>query len=228
MKSAVALSLKMPFPTNPEPLAVQKKMITLYQNIDHFFPDTPKRAIQFSASRTGEGTTVVAREFANVARNSFDKSVLIIDANPLHLDQCAFFDVSPKVTLLDVLRDTRIPLCDALYNVKKPDITISALARFETTFHGTFNTKSTRNLFDRLKEQFDLIVIDSAPVLSSAESVGLASGVDGIVLVMEAETTRWPVVEEAKNRILGNDGNILGLVLNKRRYYTPEFLYKIL
>jgi len=83
-----------------------------------------------------------------------------------------------------------------------------------------------RDLLDSLKEQFDLIIIDSAPAFSSADGVGISSSVDGVVLVMEAETTRWPVTEEAKGRIIRNGGNILGIVLNKRKYHIPEFIYR--
>lgn len=154
---------------------MKEEMIALYQSIDYLLPDT-LRTIQFSSSRTGEGTTVIAREFANVARNIFGKSVLIIDANVRNLDQCVFFGFSPSVTLLDVLRDTKLPVCNALYNVKKPDISICALAQLETRFYGIFNTKTMRDLLDRLKEQFDLIIIDSAPApaLSLADKIGRA------------------------------------------------------
>lgn len=205
---------------------MQEEMITLYQKIDHLLPDTLNRAIQFVGSRTGEGTSVIAREFANVARNSFGKSVLIIDGNTRCLDQCAFFGVSPSMTLLDVLKNTQLPVCDALYSVKNPDIFISAITQGDTSVHGIINAKTMRDLLDSLKKQFDLIVIDSAPALSSTDGVGISSSVDGVVLILEAETTRWQVAEETKNRILRNGGNILGIVLNKRQYYTPEFIYK--
>jgi Mrp family chromosome partitioning ATPase len=50
--------------------------------------------------------------------------------------------------------------------------------------------------------------------------------VDGVVLVVEAEKTRWPVAENVRDKIKGSGGNILGIVLNKRRYYIPEWVYK--
>jgi Mrp family chromosome partitioning ATPase len=209
-------------------LDMTEEMIVLYQSIDCLLPDAAKITIQFSSSRTGEGTTLITREFANVARNVFGKSVLIIDANIRNLDQCRFFGYSPSVTLLDVLSDTKLPVCNAIYNVNKPDISICALAQLGTTFYGIFTTKIMMNLLDRLKKKFDLIIIDSAPAptLSLADSVGISSSVDGVVLIIQAETTRWPLVEATKNRILRNGGNILGVVLNKRKYYIPELLYR--
>jgi len=58
--------------------------------------------------------------------------------------------------------------------------------------------------------------------------LGLSQKVDGIVLVVEAEKTRWPVVESVKERITRSGGKILGIVFNKRRYHIPKWIYKTL
>jgi len=50
--------------------------------------------------------------------------------------------------------------------------------------------------------------------------------VDGVVLVVEAEKTRWQVVESLKEKIENSGGNILGMVFNKRRFYIPENIYR--
>jgi Mrp family chromosome partitioning ATPase len=78
----------------------------------------------------------------------------------------------------------------------------------------------------RLRQRFDLILIDSPPATTSSDGLAISSKVDGIVLVVEAEKTRWPVTENVKERITKSGGNILGIVLNKRKYYIPEFIYK--
>ncbi len=49
--------------------------------------------------------------------------------------------------------------------------------------------------------------------------------VDGVIIVVEAEKTRWQVALSLKEKIINNGGNILGLVFNKRQYYIPQFIY---
>jgi len=71
-----------------------------------------------------------------------------------------------------------------------------------------------------------LILVDSPPATTSPEGFALMRKADGVVLVVEADKTRWPVVESVKERILQHGGNVLGLVLNKRRYHIPEFVYR--
>ena len=56
----------------------------------------------------------------------------------------------------------------------------------------------------------------------------LVSQVDGVILVVEAEKTRWQVALSAKEKIIKSGGTILGTVFNKRKYYIPEYIYKYL
>jgi Mrp family chromosome partitioning ATPase len=50
--------------------------------------------------------------------------------------------------------------------------------------------------------------------------------VDGVVLVIEAERVRTPVIERAVDTLQDCGANVLGAVLNKRRFPIPRFLYK--
>jgi Mrp family chromosome partitioning ATPase len=47
-----------------------------------------------------------------------------------------------------------------------------------------------------------------------------------VILVVESGKTRRQVALTAKRKLEGAGGKILGVVLNKRRYYIPEFVYK--
>ena len=82
------------------------------------------------------------------------------------------------------------------------------------------------SLFGKLRQQFDFILIDSPPVTHSAVGLALVHKVDGVLLVVEAEKTRWSVARHVKNRLIIAQGNLLGVILNKRRYYIPSFIYK--
>jgi len=50
--------------------------------------------------------------------------------------------------------------------------------------------------------------------------------VGGVVLVVEAERTRAPIVEQARRAVEANGGRLLGVVMNKRRYHIPRAIYR--
>ena len=47
----------------------------------------------------------------------------------------------------------------------------------------------------------------------------------GLVLVVEAGVTKWEVAKVAKKQLEDNNVNILGAILNKKKYYIPSFFY---
>ena len=83
-------------------------------------------------------------------------------------------------------------------------------------------------LFAQLREQFDLVVIDSPPVLAASETVVLSTSADGVVLVVRAGHTDREVVQHAVHQIASTGGHLVGAVLNDPseitlRYGSPYY-----
>ena len=85
---------------------------------------------------------------------------------------------------------------------------------------------SMTSVFDRLRNEFDWIVLDGPPVTVYSDAGALGRLVDGAVLVVRAESTRAAVIENAKKRLEQSGTRVLGAVLNRRRYHIPDFIYK--
>lgn len=74
-------------------------------------------------------------------------------------------------------------------------------------------------------EQFDHIIMDGHS-LTGADTSMVASKFDGIALVVECEKTKWEIVKEASQKMTLTGGNVLGVILNRRKFYIPKFVYK--
>lgn len=83
-----------------------------------------------------------------------------------------------------------------------------------------------KSILDDLRVQFDQIFIHSASPLKSPENINYAISADGVVLVLEAERARKPVVNEVKHKLETAGARILGTVLDNRKLYIPHFIYK--
>lgn len=79
-------------------------------------------------------------------------------------------------------------------------------------------------LLARLHSQFDFIDIDAPPVNSYADTSVLATKVDDVILVVEADVTPLYEAETAKRQLDKVGARILGVVLNRRRSYIPAFI----
>lgn len=76
-----------------------------------------------------------------------------------------------------------------------------------------------------LRFVFDYVFLDCPALQSSDTATLFARAVDGMVIVVEAGRTRRHQVRNALNTIEMVNGNLLGCVLNKRRYPIPQWIY---
>jgi Mrp family chromosome partitioning ATPase len=200
-------------------------MVILYQNIESRLGDLDKKTIQFIGAREGEGTSTIVREFARIAAQKLRKSVFLFDAgryNPHQ--QHVFYHIGPECDWQQITRNGNLiegPACTEAMDIEAyldpPGANPSPI---------NFYSARIVDFWESLKERYDLILIDSIPASVSPDGIEIARRVDGVILVVEAEKTRWPVVESLKERILNGGGNILGIVLNKRRLHIPDAIYK--
>jgi capsular exopolysaccharide synthesis family protein len=69
-------------------------------------------------------------------------------------------------------------------------------------------------VFDRLREQFDIIVVDSCPVLPVADALQVAQHVDGVIFTLLREVSRLPQVYAGYQRLSSLGVRMLGIVVN--------------
>jgi succinoglycan biosynthesis transport protein ExoP len=65
------------------------------------------------------------------------------------------------------------------------------------------------------REHYDLVVIDTPPMTTSSDSLGLAAQVDGIVVVVDARRTRKRMLNATLSRLTLAGGSVVGIVLNR-------------
>ena len=80
-----------------------------------------------------------------------------------------------------------------------------------------------RGLLRDLRAQFDVIVLDTPPVLVSADAATLAASADGVVMVIRAGQTDRGAAELASQRVTSAGGRVLGVVLNDPDGVTSRF-----
>lgn len=70
------------------------------------------------------------------------------------------------------------------------------------------------SFFQRLRQAFDVIVVNTHPVLNVAETYPIAKFADAILLSVKKHHSRLELIERAKDKIVGLTPSLFGLVLN--------------
>jgi len=83
-----------------------------------------------------------------------------------------------------------------------------------------------RSRITELRGQFKYVVIHSSPLDLDSASILLSRWTDGVVMVVEADTTRRETARRMKQDLEAANVRILGVVLNNRTFSIPEALYR--
>ena len=205
----------------------ESELLGLAQNIAARLSGPEKKVIQFIGSRKGEGTSTLVREFAMVSAHHSSKPVLLIEADLLQPSQYQAFGLSPAPPLDHVLKEGTT-LDGVISQVENSNLYLATLSNKVQSVLTARTFFQSADMWKHVREHFALILIDSSPVSITADSLALCESVDGIVLVVEAEKTRSAVAQSVRNQILMRSGNLLGMVFNKRKFYIPDRIYKLL
>lgn len=185
------------------------------------------KVIAFASANHGEGTSTMALNFSLAfALNSIQKVVLVdghVGAPVLHES----FGVTRENGLMELLkgekrldevliRDSFSPLCF---------IPAGGVVENPIPF---YESPACVAVFRELREKFDIIIFDMAPIVRYPDMVVLTSKVDGVILVLQAESTKWEVAQYAKRCLERANVSILGAILNRKEYFIPELIYRLL
>ncbi len=80
------------------------------------------------------------------------------------------------------------------------------------------DSKEMRELLKKLRDMYELVIIDSPPIIAVADSEILSTMVDGTVLVVSADTTEIELMQRSVDLIRRENTQFLGSVLNNFSY----------
>ena len=70
---------------------------------------------------------------------------------------------------------------------------------------------------DEARKSYDLIILDSSPVMKVADALCLSDHADAVLMVVQHRTTSRKAVREALRRVMATRGPLAGIVISKAR-----------
>ena len=202
-----------------------KEIGTLWNHIDMAAKTKDFNKINFVSSRSGEGTSTIIFNLAKlVVENKLVKDVLIIDASlrrPV-INQAFGLPLSPGLS--DVLMK-KVEYQEAIHRVSSSNLSIIPAGSIPSDSPFQIQQENFSDLISAVKDNYQHILIDSAPLLISSDSFQSAISTDMTFLIVRANNTQWEVVEKAKNHLLDANCNIAGVILNRVMQPIPQWLY---
>jgi len=170
------------------------------------------RCVLITSAIGGEGKTTLAAQLAARCGHA-GHSTLLIDADLRRGTLCPLLDIPEGPGLSDALKeeadveDIAVPVQGGTFH----------LLRAGTPIHDTsrvFQGRGFGMLIARLRQLYDLIIIDSPPVLPVPDALIIGRWTDGAVLASRYDVSRAPQVERARHQLNNAGVPVLGTVIN--------------
>jgi polysaccharide biosynthesis transport protein len=175
------------------------------------------QVIVFTSPRPGDGKTTVACNLS-IAMSEIGRKVLLIDGDLRRPRLHKVFGAANNWGLSDVLW-TDIPLDTTPLLQMVRDTEVSGLwlmpgGSCGVTPANLFYSPRMGKLLERLRKEFDMVMIDAPPMIHLADARVLGRLADGVILVVRAGQTTTESALFARQRFAEDGTRILGTVLN--------------
>jgi capsular exopolysaccharide synthesis family protein len=188
-------------------------------------PEGTIKTILFAGTTHGAGSSATAINFAITLAKDCQLKVLLAEVNLRTPRFHELFKSDQALGLSDLLTGS-VRVASRLKVIRHGNLYVLPWNGNLSGPVGLFESSRFDQVLKIISEQFDYVILDGPPVLSFSESGVICTKVDGVVLVLESGKTRQQVALRAKKELEEAGGKLLGLVLNRRKYYIPEWIYK--
>jgi len=175
----------------------------------------------------GEGVSTVAANISAMLAQGGRGQVLLVDTNIRYPSAHRIFKTRLEPGLANI-PTSNYDYSDIIVSDRFKNLHILAAGTPNGSPPGVLRPAQFATLINSMKKDYRHVVVDMPAMKKARSSARLASLCDAVVLVIEAERLRWEVLLEAKAQLLKWNANTIGVVLNKRRFPIPEWLYRTL
>jgi len=181
------------------------------------------RDLMVVASVHGEGATTTAALYASTLAKRKKLDVLLIEANFRTPALEQVFPIRRNGGFAELIAGTQ-GLETVVQATPQQNLFVITSGHYETSPSHVLEAPRMSEVLAQLHERFQFIVFDSAPVNVYTDAQILGARVDATVFVIEADRTRIDEVQRAKRQLERAGAKMLGVLLNRRKNYTPRFL----
>lgn len=207
--------------------ALRASAMNLRNAIDSEMKQGGSRVVMITSSVEGEGKTSILAVLARIIAVGEAERVLLVDCSVDNPELHGLFGIPNEDGILDYLSGAKE--LDAVVHTLEEGVLdlvpLGSIPNMEMT-QQLFNSDRMEFFVKTVGETYDYVLIDSSSVLQAPETAIIGSFVDGIVMVIQSASTKREVIKRAIMRVTKMEGTLLGTVLNRKKYYIPDFIYK--
>jgi protein-tyrosine kinase len=194
----------------------------LLRNINNSENGSEKRTLLVTSSVLSEGKSIIASLLAITAARHKRKKTLLIDFDLRRPTVHKLYGVSIEKGIADILIDG-VSARSVIKNTSVERLDIITAGRILTNASEYIDGAGVHRIMEEMKFYYDLILVDSPPLVPVMDPLILLDELDGAVMVIKAGATQKSVVSRACDLLATQKGKFVGVVVNNLNQALPYY-----
>jgi len=173
-------------------------------------------SILITSATPGEGKTTSVQFIGSTFAQTGSKT-LIIDADLYNPKLAGLFNINSKLGLSDYFTNNN-DVNEIIVETETENLSIIPSGLIPNNPSEIIGSRKMKELIDIVKNDFDIVIIDSPPVSAALEVAILGGYVDGIGFIVKANSITWQVINKSINKINLLKGKIIGVILTSVKH----------
>ena len=192
----------------------------LRANIDFSRLDKQLQTMVITSAAPGEGKSITAMNLA-IAMAQSGRKTIYVDADLRRPSGHKMLEMNKEPGLVDTLFETNMVNWEQ-FSTRIDDLYVMPAGSSVPNPAELMGAKKMRELILQLRNEFDVVIFDTPPVLSVTDGLLLSSLVDACIVVISASETTWQGIDRTMDVLKGVGANVAGIVLNR---FDPTAAY---
>lgn len=214
-------AVKSPLISHSQPQSLRAEAFRqIRTNLRFAHVSNDSKTVLLTSSTPGEGKSTTAANLA-ISMAQSGQSIVLIDADLRRPKISEYLGLDRNAGLTSALvgvADVR----DLLQPWGPDDLYVLTSGQIPPNPSELLGSDAMRTLLATLEGSFDAIIIDAPPLLPVTDAAVLAQYVGGVVLVIEAQSTKSAEIERSIRALEMVDAEVLGVVLNRLPAKGPD------
>ena len=186
----------------------------LRTNLEFSMSGEGANTVLVTSSHVSEGKSSVASNLAAVFALQ-NKKTILIDSDMRRGAQYKRFEVNNNNGLSNYLANMNVKEKEFIKKTEIPNLYVITSGPVPPNPAELLSSSRMKEMIEGLKEEYDIIILDGAPVLPVTDSVILSALVDRVVIVVSSGETHNEELKSVKTALNNAGANIAGVVLNR-------------
>jgi len=204
-------------------LPVVEAYRTIRNSIQYASLDKPMKTIVVTSSMESEGKSSMSSNIS-ITYSMEKKKVILVDLDLRRPTAHKFFKLSNNNGITNILSGG-FSLDETIVHTDVSGLDLLTSGPIPPDPSSLIESQKLRDIVNKLKEMYDMVIIDTPPVMAVNDATVVGRIADGILLVIESGRATFSIVDHIKELFTKAGLNTIGIVLNKFKAYEAGYYY---